>query len=188
MAKQIRKTATTAAQFDVASWRTALEVEATKMESGATRLLKLALEARGVVEVDTAREAFKHAFAIGVAAAQGCTFEEALTSRTVANRTSDCMAVFSAAKLPGSMPASLQRAAAEVRKLPENKKGERGRQAPKAPKAPAAKVDAKDVKPLALLSAALDALKGSCGDNAKALELVGELVDLAADLAEALAS
>lgn len=184
MAKQARKTVATVAQFDVASWRTALETEATKMESGATRLLQLALQARGVVEADTAREAFKHAFAIGVAAAQGCTFEEALASRTVANRTSDCMAVFSAAKLPGAMPASLQRAAAEVRKLPENKKGERGRQAPKAP---AAKVDARDVKPLALLSAALEALKGSCGDNAKALELVGELVDLAADLAEALA-
>lgn len=185
MAKQARKTVTTVAQFNVEAWRSALEAEATKMESGATRLLKLALEARGVVEVDTAREAFKHAFAAAVASANGITFEEAMTSRTVANRTSDCMAVFSAAKLPGAMPASLQRAAAEVRKLPENKKGERGRQTAKAP---AAKVDAKDVKPLALLSAALDALKGSCGDNAKALELVGELVDLAADLAEALAS
>lgn len=168
------------AAFDLAKWGESLRAAAFNVESGAKRLLDLALEARGLVEPDTAREKFADAFAAAIVATHHVTDEEARASKSLKNRVSDAMAVFKCEALPASLPNNLQRAADAVRKA--NPK-------PRAPRQPVApKVQASDVNPLALLQAALEALRSQCKDNATALELVGELVDLSSDLAECLAA
>lgn len=144
-------------------------------------MLDLMLAARGKVEHDTAREALQHAFGQAYASTYGVTFEEACKSKSVMNRVSDGMAIFKAEKLPDSLPGQLQSAAAACRKANPSSK--------RKPRQPVAtKVDAKDVKALALLSAALEALRAEAGENETALELISELVDLAGDLADALAN
>lgn len=187
-ARNAAKTQAAAVQsFNVAQWRTDLTAAATQFASGAKQLLTLAIAARGLVEEDTAREAFKDAFAAALSVTMGVTDEEARSSKSLANRVSDAMAIFKCETLPAILPQNLQQAADTVRKANPNKKA----RAPRAggnPEAVAASVDAKHVNPLALLESALAALKLQAGSNQTALELVGELVDLAADLAEVLAA
>lgn len=167
--------------FNVAAWRTDLDAAALNFVSAGKAMLDLMLAARDKVEHDTAREALQHAFGQAYAATYGVTFEEACKSKSVMNRVSDGMAIFKAKVLPDSLPGQLQSAAAACRKANPS--------SPRKPRQPSApKVDAKDVKALALLSAALEALRAEAGENEAALELIGELVDLAGDLAEALAS
>ncbi len=169
------------AAFDIAAWRTNLDAAALSFTSAGKAMLDLMLAARGKVEHDTAREALQHAFGQAYAATYGVTFEEACKAKSVMNRVSDGMAVFKAETLPASLPGQLQSAAAACRKANPSSKRK-----PRQPVAP--KVEAKDAKALALLSAALEALRTEAGENEVALELIGELVDLAGDLAEALAS
>jgi hypothetical protein len=186
-ARNAAKTQTAAVTaFNVAQWRTDLTSAATQFASGAKQLLTLAIAARGLVEEDTAREAFKDAFAAALSVTMGVTDEEARSSKSLANRVSDAMAVFKCETLPAILPQNLQQAADTVRKANPNKKA----RAPRAGGKPeaVATVDAKHVNPLALLESALAALKLQAGDNQTALELVGELVDLAQDLAQVLAA
>ena len=171
------------AAFNVAAWRTELDGAALNFVSAGKAMLDLMLAARGKVEHDTAREALQHAFGQAYAATYGVTFEEACKAKSVMNRVSDGMAVFKAETLPDSLPGQLQSAAAACRKANPS-----GKRTPRQPVAKAAKVNASDVKPLALLQAALEALRTEAGENEAALELIGELVDLAGDLADALAS
>lgn len=181
-ARNTRNTRNTqAAAFDIAAWRTDLDAAALNFVSAGAAMLSLMLAARGKVEHDTAREALQHAFGTAYAATYAVTFEEACKSKSVMNRVSDGMAIFKAEKLPDSLPGQLQSAAAACRKANPSSKRK-----PRQPVAP--KVEAKDVKALALLSAALEALRAEAGDNEAALELIGELVDLAGDLADALAN
>lgn len=167
--------------FDIAAWRTDLDAAALNFVSAGKAMLDLMLAARGKVIPDTAREALQHAFGQAYAVTYGVTFEEACKAKSVMNRVSDGMAVFKAETLPASLPGQLQSAAAACRKANPSSKRK-----PRQPVAP--KVEAKDVKALALLSAALEALRAEAGENEAALELIGELVDLAGDLADALAS
>lgn len=176
-----RKTSNAVAAFDIAAWRVDLDAAALNFVSAGKAMLDLMLAARGKVEHDTAREALQHAFGQAYAATYGATFEEAIKTKSVMNRVSDGMAIFKAEKLPDSLPGQLQSAAAACRKANPSSKRK-----PRQPVAP--KVEAKDVKALALLSAALEALRSEAGDNEVALELIGELVDLAGDLADALAN
>lgn len=184
-ARNTRKTsnaqAAAVAAFDIAAWRVDLDAAALNFVSAGKAMLDLMLAARGKVEHDTAREALQHAFGQAYASTYGVTFEEACKSKSVMNRVSDGMAIFKAKNLPDSLPGQLQSAAAACRKA--NPSSTRRPRQPTAPK-----VEAKDVKALALLSAALEALRAEAGDNEAALELIGELVDLAGDLADALAN
>lgn len=167
--------------FDIAAWRANLDAAALNFVSAGKAMLDLMLAARDKVEHDTAREALQHAFGQAYASTYGVTFEEACKSKSVMNRVSDGMAIFKAKVLPDSLPGQLQSAAAACRKANPS--------SPRKPRPPVdPKVEAKDVKALALLSAALEALRAEAGENEVALELIGELVDLAGDLADALAN
>ena len=186
MTKQTARAASKAlAQFNVAAWATRVDAAAMSFVSAGKAMLDLMLEARGKIELDTAKEKLQHAFGQAYASTYGVTFEEACKSKSVMNRVSDGLAVLKAEKLPDSLPGNIQQAAAACRKA--NPSGRKS--SPRQPKAtPEAKVDAKDVQPLALLNAALEALRGQASDNSAALELIAELVDLAGDLAQALAT
>lgn len=179
--RNARNTRNAVAAFNVAAWRIDLDAAALNFVSAGKAMLDLMLAARGKVEHDTAREALQHAFGQAYAATYGVTFEEAIKAKSVMNRVSDGMAIFKAEKLPDSLPGQLQSAAAACRKANSSNKRK-----PRQPAAP--RVEAKDVNPLALLQAALEALRTEAGENEAALELIGELVDLAGDLADALAS
>ena len=166
--------------FDLAAWSVRMDTAALQFTSAGKAMLDLIMEARGKVEADTVREKLQHAFASAFATTYGVTFDEACKAKSVMNRVSDGMAVFKAETMPGSLPGNLQQAAAACRKA--NPKARKS-----SPRQPVAKVDASDVNPLALLEAALEALRKQAADNQPALELIGELVDLAGDLADALA-
>ncbi len=180
--KTARNTQSAVAKFDLAAWSADLAAAALNVESGAKQLLDLALAARGKVEADTAREKFGDAFAAAMAKTHNVTDEEARASKSFKNRVSDAMAVFKCETLPASLPSNLQRAADAVRKA--NPPGRKPRAGGKAPK----EDNVVSAGPLGMLALALAQLKIKCGDNAAALEIVGELVDLAADLADALAA
>lgn len=171
-----------AAKFDLAGWAAELNAAALGFESGAKRLLELALAARGKVEHDTAREKFQDAFAAALAVTHGVSDEEARKSKSFMNRVSDAMAILKAAKLPGSMPNNLQRAADAVRK--ENRDPSKTR----APRAGGkAEPDADPIQTaLGMLDNALLQLVTACADNAAAVDLLGDLKDMANDLREAL--
>lgn len=170
------------AAFSILTWRADLTVAALSFATSAKVILELVLKGRGVVEVDTAREAIVESLAKAHAATTGCTFEEATKAKSIQNRVADAMAVFKAKTLPASMPSNLQHAAKACREA--NPGAPRAPQQPKAPVVPT--VAAKDVNPMALLIAALEALRTQCGDNAPALDLISELSDLAVNLLEAL--
>jgi hypothetical protein len=172
--------ARTVAAFNIAAWATRLDSAALNFVSAGKAMLDLMLEARGKVEHETAKEKLQHAFGQAYAATYGVTFEEAVKAKSVQNRVSDGLAVLKAANLPDSLPGNIQQAAAACRKA--NPSGRKS-----SPRQPVAKVAAADVNPLALLETALEALRKQAADNQPALELIGELVDLAGDLATALA-
>lgn len=180
-ARNTRNASNAVAAFDIAAWRTDLDAAALNFVSAGKAMLDLMLAARDKVEHDTAREALQHAFGQAYAATYGVTFEEACKAKSVMNRVSDGMAIFKAETLPASLPGQLQSAAAACRKANPSSKRK-----PRQPVAP--KVEAKDVNALALLSAALEALRAEAGDNEAALELIGGVVDLVGDIADALAS
>lgn len=177
-----RAQAAAIAKFDLAAWSTELNAAAMGFESGAKRLLELALAARGHVELDTAREKFQDAFAAALAATHGVTDEEARKSKSFANRVSDAMAILKAAKLPASMPNNLQRAADAVRK--ENRDPSKTR-APRAGGKPEPKTSPVETA-LGMLDNALLQLVKACDGNDRAVDLMGDLKDLANDLREAL--
>lgn len=180
--KTARNAKSAVAKFDLAAWSADLAAAALNVESGAKQLLDLALAARGKVEPDTAREKFGDAFASAMAKTHNVTDEEARASKSFKNRVSDAMAVFKCETLPASLPSNLQRAADAVRKANPSKRK------PRAGGKPPKEDNVVSVGPLGMLELALAQLKVKCGDNAAALEIVGELVDLAADLADALAT
>uniref|UniRef100_A0A6M3M786 Uncharacterized protein n=1 Tax=viral metagenome TaxID=1070528 RepID=A0A6M3M786_9ZZZZ len=176
-----RNNSQSVAAFSVEAWRAQLDGAALAFVSSGHRMLGLMLEARGKIELDTGREALQHAFGQAYATTYNVTFEEAVKAKSVMNRVSDGMAVLKAEKLPDSLPGNIQQAADACRKA--NPKAGRKPRQPVAPK-----VDAKDVNPLALLEAALEALRSQAGDNETALSLIGDLVDLAQELGNELAS
>lgn len=177
-----RAQANAVAKFDLAGWSNDLRAAALNLESGAKRLLELALAARGKVEHDTAREKFQDAFAAALVETHGVTDEEARKSKSFANRVSDAMAILKAAKLPDSMPNNLQRAADAVRKANRDPNKTR---APRAGGKAEAKADPIQTA-LGMLDNALLQLVTACADNAAAVDLLGDLKDMANDLRDAL--
>ena len=177
-----RAKAATVAKFDLAAWTNELNAAALGFESGAKRLLELALTARGKVEHDTAREKFQDAFAAALAVTHGVTDEEARKSKSFANRVSDAMAILKAAKLPGTMPNNLQRAADAVRK--ENRDPSKTRKPRAGGKA---EPDADPIQTaLGMLDSALLQLVTACADNAAAEDVLASMKDFAFDLRQAL--
>lgn len=170
------------AKFDLAGWSTELRVAALNLESGAKRLLDLALAARGQVELDTAREKFQDAFAAALVETHGVTDEEARKSKSFMNRVSDAMAILKAAKLPDSMPNNLQRAADAVRKANRDPSKTR---APRAGGKAEPKGNAAETA-LGMLDNALLQLVAACAGNDDAVDMVASLKDMAADLRGAL--
>jgi hypothetical protein len=166
-------------RFDVAAWREELCGAALQFDGAAVRLLRLALAARGVVETDTAREAFKEAFGGAFAATRGVTFEEAIKAKTVQNRVSDALAVFGAEKLPGSMPDQLQSAAKACREAnPKPRRQPRpGKGKPDA--------DARQVA-LGMIHNGLEQLRHAVGDDEDVLGIVGDLTDLLGQIEDAI--
>lgn len=177
-----RAQAAAVAKFDLAGWSNDLRAAALNLESGAKRLLDLALAARGVVELDTAREKFQDAFAAALVETHGVTDEEARKSKSFANRVSDAMAILKAAKLPDSMPNNLQRAADAVRKA--NRDPNKTRK-PRAGGKVGEKANAVE-KALGMLDNALLQLVAACADNSDAVDMVADLKDMANDLRAAL--
>lgn len=174
-------------KFSILGWREALLSAAKAESSSAQQLLCLALDARGKVEKDTAREAFQDAYAAAyVAVRPGCTGEQARKTPSVMNRVSEAMAVFKAEKLPEPMPENLSRAADACRKL--NAK-------PKAVKAKpeAANEEPEDgsegleldvavsANPMEALFASLEALQRQAVNNQPALDALSSMLDLAND-------
>ena len=182
MTKKSNARANAVAKFDLAAWAADLNAAALGFESGAKRLLELALAARGKVELDTAREKFQDAFAAALAVTHGVTDEEARKSKSFANRVSDAMAILKAKKLPDSMPNNLQRAADAVRK--ENRDPSKTR-APRAGGKVGEKANAVETA-LGMLDNALLQLVAACADNSDAVDMVADLKDMAADLRQAL--
>lgn len=178
-----RNNSQTVAAFSIEAWRANLDSAALAFVSSGHRMLGLMLEARGKIELDTGREALQHAFGQAYAATYNVTFEEALKAKSVMNRVSDGMAVLKADKLPDSLPGNIQQAADACRKA--NPKA--GRK-PRQPVAKPATVEAKDVNPLALLEAALEALREQASDNSVALSLISDMVDMAQELSDELAA
>lgn len=200
--RELNKQARQLAAFPVTEWRTNVEACAADVVNASKRMLDLMLSARGKVEFDTAKEAVSHAFATAYAAASGMSFEDALKAKSVRNRVSDALAVFKAVELPALMPANLQHAAAECRKVNPGK--------PRAPRTPSgstagdepglglsddgenSETNNESSTPKAkqsateLLAAALEALRNECGDNSDALEIVADMSDLLNSLSEAL--
>ena len=176
-----------AAKFSVAEWRTNVETAALDYATAGVRLLALILEARKAkVDPEAARETVHHAFAAAYASLNGLEFEAALKAPSVRNRVSEAMAVFNCEELPDGLPNNIQHAASACRAA---KRGARQTTGPKADKpAKAAKAEGIKASPMALLQLAIDGLKVEAGDNAEALDLLASLVDLAADIAQALAS
>lgn len=195
-----RKSAQTTAQkahevvekFDIAAWATKLVAAATAFESGAKQLLTLALEARGKVEEDTAREKFQDAFAAALVATYAITDEEARKSKSCMNRVSDAMAVFKATELPASLPGNLQRAADAVRKAKRLASGQERAPRPASNKpmteeealADARKNDPRVIA-LGMVHNGLNQLRHAV-DDAAVLELIGDLADLLDSVEEAL--
>lgn len=170
------------AKFDLVGWSNDLRAAALNLESGAKRLLDLALAARGVVELDTAREKFQDAFAAALVETHGVTDAEARKSKSFANRVSDAMAILKAAKLPDSMPNNLQRAADAVRKANRDPSKTR---APRAGGKAEPKADPIQTA-LGMLDNALLQLVAACADNSDAVDMVADLKDMASDLRMAL--
>jgi hypothetical protein len=167
--------------FTMESWRAELATCCAAEATSVKRMLELVLQARvAEVEADTAREAFKDAYALAYAASFGAPYDVVIKSKTVLNRVSDAMAIFGAKHMPKSLPSTLQAAAKAVRELNPKSAGA-GSKTPKKP-VPAT------ANGLAMLSAALEAVRKECGDNEKALEVVSSLTDLAAELFDALAA
>lgn len=169
----------TVAAFGIDAWRTKLDASALEFTSAGQHMLELMLEARGKIELDTGREALQHAFGAAYAATYNVSFEEAVKAKSVQNRVSDGMAILKAEVLPASLPGNIQRAADACRKANPGK--------PRVARQPKNKdagtnADA-STTPLALLSQALEALRNEAGDNQTALSLIGDLVDMAAELA-----
>ena len=179
-AKRVQSAAV--AKFDLAAWAAELNAAALGFESGAKRLLELALAARGKVEHDTAREKFQDAFAAALVVTHGVTDEEARKSKSFANRVSDAMAILKAAKLPGTMPNNLQRAADAVRK--ENRDPNKTRK-PRAGGKAAPEADPIQTA-LDMLDNALLQLVTACADNAAAEDVLASMKDFAFDLRQAL--
>lgn len=177
-----RAQAAAVAKFDLTAWTAELNAAALGFESGAKRLLDLALAARGKVELDTAREKFQDAFAAALAVTHGVTDEEARKSKSFANRVSDAMAILKAAKLPDSMPNNLQRAADAVRKV--NRDPNKTRK-PRAGGKVGEKANAVETA-LGMLDNALLQLVAACAGNDYAVDTVASLKDMAADLRQAL--
>lgn len=173
-----------AAQFSVAEWRSNVETAALDYATAGVRLLALILEARKAkVDPEAARETVHHAFAAAYASLNKIDFEAALKAPSVRNRVSEAMAVFNCEELPDSLPNNIQHAASACRAA---KRGARQTTGPKADKP--AKAEGIKASPMALLQLAIDGLKVEAGDNEEALDLLASLVDLAADIAQALAS
>jgi len=166
--------------FNIAVWRAEVSEAALSFESAAKVLMGLALKARGMIEADTAREAFKEAFGNAFANTRGVAFEEAVKSKTVQNRVSDAMAIFGATVLPGSLPDNLQQAAKACREA--NPKGARKPRA--GGKAPAEANPVADA--MAALEAALLDLASACDGNERAVDVLGDLKDMASALRDAL--
>ena len=173
-----------AAKFSVAEWRSNVETAALDYATAGVRLLALILEARKAkVDPEAVREAVHHAFAAAYASLNGLEFEAALKAPSVRNRVSEAMAVFNCEELPDGLPNNIQHAASACRAA---KRGARQTTGPKADKP--AKAEGIKASPMALLQLAIDGLKVEAGDNEEALDLLASLVDLAADIAQALAS
>lgn len=172
-------------QFNVAEWREEVCAAALQFDGAAVRLLKLALAARGLVEKDTAREAFKEAFGGAFASTRGVSFEEACATKTVMNRVSDAMAVCFAAVLPGSMPDQLQAAAKACREA-NPKAGRKPRAGGKA--GGEGEDEPKDARAVALgmIHNGLNQLRHAVGDDADVLAIVADLADLLDSVEEAL--
>ena len=205
MAKQSdRKTnnTVTAPAFSITVWEASVTEAVRTAETSGVALTRLVREAAPFdLDREKAREVFQLAYGSVYAALNACTVEEATTSKTVRNRVSDCLCVLYAPAVVGEGDASLrvdalvgsiQTVAAKIRaatpKTPRQ---------PRQPKTPQGKPDTdhqinggegEAVSGLGMLENALNVLKSQLGGNAKALELIGELVDLAGDLADALAA
>lgn len=161
-------------QFNVAAWRERLNSSFSEFASAATKALHTVLEGRGLVEADTAREAIGDAFV-----AAGMERD----SKTWKNRVADVMVIFNAKSLPDTLPSNLQHAAAAVRKH-KLATGESTARKPR-PGATGTKPQAGDPAPLVALAKAIERVRSMDGLSEAALELVGELIDLAGDLAAA---
>lgn len=182
-----------AARFSIQAWRSDLITAAKAESSASTKLLGLALAARGLVEKDTAREAFQDAYvAAHLLENPETTDEQARSLASVRNRVSEAMAVFKAVVLPDPMPKNLSRAADACRKL--NAK----------PKPVAVDSDEKlsqeaeddEAEDLSLAKPAnsamdsvmegLEALQRQAVNNPEALSAISAMMDLASDVLLAL--
>jgi len=170
--------------FDVPAWAARLNDAALSFTAAGQQLLMLVIEARGQVEPDTARERITEAFASAYAYTYDVPYEEAAKCKTVKNRVSDAMAVFKAETLPENMPAHLQAAASACRRANGPKRAPRQ---PAGGKAENTEKAGTPVTPLAMLSLALEGLRLQAADNEYVLEMIAEMTDLAADVANALA-
>lgn len=175
-------------KFSVNTWRSELDASALSFTTAAAHILRLVIQARGVVEVDTAKEAIQHSFATAYAQANRLEFDAACKAKSVQNRVSDAMAVFRCESLPAELPSNLQQAAAAVRKA--SPKAKRAPRQPVAssegPELAVVNVQGSQLDAVSLLELAIEGLVKLAGDNETSLVLLGELKDLALDLTDAL--
>jgi hypothetical protein len=194
MAKQSNRTT-----FTLANWEASIATAVKGAETSGVAMTRLVREAAPHnLDKDKAREVFQLAYGAVFADLNKCTIEEAVVSKTVRNRVSDCLCVLFAPAVVGegdkalrvdALMGSIQTVAAKVRAASPKK--ERAPRQPKAPKEVAtgegeSSATTAPLSGLQMLENALNVLKAQLGDNATCLELIGELTDLAGDLADAL--
>lgn len=190
-AKAALKAVDPVARFSIQAWRADLITAAKAESSASTKLLELALAARGIVEKDTAREAFQDAYvAAHLLENPDVTDEQARSLASVRNRVSEAMAVFKAVVLPDPMPKNLSRAADACRKM--NAK-------PKVAEEKVAKATEEEEQedeflnvakaeqdPMEVVMAGLEALQRKAVNKPEALAAISAMMDLASDVLLAL--
>lgn len=185
-------------KFALTEWEASITNAVKGAETSGIALTRLVRQAAPHdLDKDKAREVFQLAYGAVYADLNKVTIEEAVTSKTVRNRVSDCLCVLFAPEVIGegdkalrvdSLLGSIQTVAAKVRAASPRK--ERAARMPKAPKEAVSGGSEGEgqASGLAMLQNALNVLKAQLAGNAVALELVSELVDLAGDLTDALGS
>lgn len=180
-------------RFSIRAWRSDLITAAKAESSASTKLLDLALAARGMVEKDTAREAFQDAYvAAHLLENPEITDEQARSLASVRNRVSEAMAVFKAVVLPDPMPKNLSRAADACRKLNAKAKpvavdsDEKLSQEAEDDEAEALNNAKPANSAMDTVMEGLEALQRQAVNNPEALSAISAMMDLASDVLLAL--
>lgn len=177
-----------AASFNYVAYAARLQGAIVQADNASAAILATIIELRGHADADKAREIFTAAYVAATAELRGVEPETLAKDVVVRARVADCMAVFGAPELPEGMTTrSVQGAAKACRAVGKPANENDGEKAKRAPRTPAGG-KGEQLSPLEALAISLELLRTEAGKvkakskQAKALDLIGDLVDLADEL------